>query len=35
MSVDGRRGRRALVFGHFGEARAHQLFMVNFYMETP
>jgi hypothetical protein len=40
MSVDGRRGKRALTSkralasGRFCGARAFQLFMVNFYMET-
>jgi hypothetical protein len=34
MSVVGRRGRIALVSGHFGGAGAFKLFMVNFYRET-
>jgi hypothetical protein len=34
MSVEGRRGRRALASDHFGGAGALQLFMVNFHMET-
>jgi hypothetical protein len=35
MSVEGRRGRRALASDHFGGAGALQLFMVNFRMKTP
>jgi hypothetical protein len=34
MSVEKRRGKRALAFDHFGGAGALQLFMVNFRMET-
>jgi hypothetical protein len=34
MSVESRRGRRALTFSRFCGARALQLFMINFHMKT-
>jgi hypothetical protein len=33
MSVEGRRGRRALVFDRFGGAGASQLFMIYSHMK--
>jgi hypothetical protein len=34
MSVECKKGRRALTSGRFGEAGVFQLFMINFYMKT-
>lgn len=35
MSVEERSGRKALASDHFGGARALQLCMISFSMETP